>query len=75
MKRASTRGPQVNFKVRKEPFGLRLSFDKLRANGSGEPTVVHSRNGPRAGSDMGTGFTSVSGDGGKALGARGPLSL
>jgi hypothetical protein len=57
-------GPKANFKVRKEPFGLSLSkplargakastssawpFDKLRANGSGEPTVANSRSGPNA---------------------------
>ncbi len=69
-------GPLPNFKVRKEPFGLRYRslalspfglslskpfacgtkasassawpFDKLRANGSGKPTVVNSRYGPQA---------------------------
>jgi hypothetical protein len=43
------RGPRVNLKVRKEPFGLSLSkpFDKLRANGYLEPTVGKSRPGPQ----------------------------
>jgi hypothetical protein len=59
---AAAVGPQAKLKVRKEPFGLSLSkplacgtkastssawpFDKLRANGFGEPTSTISRFGP-----------------------------
>ena len=54
---ATAAGPEPKVALREEPFGLSLSkplargakaaFDKLSANGGGEPTLVNSRKRPQ----------------------------